>query len=56
MITPGAGQFLSPLARLLATVRVALDLHVYDCGRWRACQAIFPCERACLAELAPAAF
>ncbi|MGH7868998.1 MAG: hypothetical protein ACREP9_15520 [Candidatus Dormibacteraceae bacterium] len=53
MITLGADHFPVELLRLLDTARAELDRHVNDHGRCHACQASFPCERACLAELNP---
>jgi hypothetical protein len=51
-----ADRFPAELLLLLTTARSELDQHVNDHGRCRACQASFPCERACLADLALAAF
>jgi hypothetical protein len=54
--TLGADRFPLEELRLLTIARVELGVHINDGGRCRACQASFPCERACLADLTLAAF
>jgi hypothetical protein len=56
VLTISTESFSDALLRLLTTARAELDAHVNEHGRCRACQMSFPCERACLADLALAAF
>jgi radical SAM protein with 4Fe4S-binding SPASM domain len=45
-----ADQAPGMVSRLLAMACGELNRHANDRGRCRACQARFPCSRACLAE------
>jgi hypothetical protein len=38
--------------RLFMTAQGEIDRHVNTCGRCAACGSAYPCNRACLADLA----